>query len=256
MMETDKWLTLLYEEESIAHIHGWDFSHLDGRYAEQEASVWDYEALIRTRLRPDMRLLDVDTGGGEFLLKLGHPCSLMSVTENYPPNVALCHETLSPRGIDVRQADAAQHLPFPPASFDMVINRHGDLNAAELFRVLRPGGWFITQQVGAENDRELVQLLLGDLPLPFPQQYLSLQRDAFEKAGFEIHEADEAFGRIRMMDVGALVWFARIIAWEFPGFSVDACLPQLMEVQRLVDRQGYVDGRTHRFMMVCRKPDA
>ncbi len=32
---------------------------------------------------------------------------------------------------------------------------------------------FITQQVGAENDRELVELLLNEIPpLPFPKQYL------------------------------------------------------------------------------------
>ncbi len=32
---------------------------------------------------------------------------------------------------------------------------------------------FLTQQVGAENDRDLVKLLLGDGELPFPKAYLS-----------------------------------------------------------------------------------
>ena len=36
-----------------------------------------------------MRLLDMDTGGGEFLLSLGHPFERTAATEGYPPNVEL-----------------------------------------------------------------------------------------------------------------------------------------------------------------------
>jgi DNA mismatch repair protein MutS2 len=35
--------------------------------------------------------------------------------------------------------------------------------------------------------------------------------------------------------VGALVWFARIIEWEFPGFSVESCLERLYEAQRILE---------------------
>ncbi|MBQ1931628.1 MAG: hypothetical protein II347_05715, partial [Lachnospiraceae bacterium] len=48
--------------------------------------------------------------------------------------------------------------------------------------------------------------------------------------------------------------FARIIEWEFPGFSVDVCLPQLMEAQRQIEDNGFVEGRIHRFMMMARRP--
>ena len=61
------------QEESIAHIHGWDFSHLQGRYEEENDIPWDYEALIHRYLKKEMKLMDYDTGGGEFLLSLGHP---------------------------------------------------------------------------------------------------------------------------------------------------------------------------------------
>ena len=29
-------------EERIAHIHGWDFSHIAGRYTEEDDLPWDY----------------------------------------------------------------------------------------------------------------------------------------------------------------------------------------------------------------------
>ena len=168
----EKLLEVWRAEERVAHIHGWDFSHIEGRYAEDTDFPWDYRGVIGQFLRPEMKLLDMDTGGGEFLLSLGHPHENTAATENYPPNVALCRRVLLPLGVDFKPGDGKEKLTFGDHSFHMVINRHGDFCPEEIFRVLKPGGLFITQQVGAENDRELVKLLCGDGELPFPEQYL------------------------------------------------------------------------------------
>jgi len=241
-------------EEEIAHIHGWDFSHLDGRYAEEEDLPWDYREIIQRYLRREMRILDIDTGGGEFLLSLGHPYGQTAATEAYPPNVELCRETLLPLGIDFREADGKGTLPYNDETFELVINRHGDFYAEEIYRVLKPGGLFITQQVGAKNDRELVELLLSETTsLPFPEQYLDITEEKFCQAGFMVLDGQECFRPIRFYDVGALVWFARIIEWEFPGFSVERCLEQLKDVQGQMDKYGFVEGRIHRFLLVAKK---
>ena len=200
-----------------------------------------------------MKILDIDTGGGEFLLSLNHPCKNTAATENYLPNVALCKEKLLPLEIDFRPADGAGELPFPDGSFDMVINRHGDFNPVEIYRVLKPGGIFATQQVGAENDRELVKLLCGETELPFPEQYADKVADTFQNAGFAILRKEECFCTIRFYDVGALVWFARILPWEFPGFSVDTHLHNLLNAQRILEENGCIEGKTHRFLLVARK---
>lgn len=251
-MESDL-IALWKAEEAIAHIHGWDFSHIAGRYTEQDDLPWDYRNIIEAYLRPEMKILDIDTGGGEFLLSLKHPHENTAATENYPPNVELCRQVLLPLGIDFRPGDGKEKLPFDGGSFDLVINRHGDFNAGEIHRVLKPGGLFISQQVGAENDRELVELLCGKTPLPFPDQYLNITTKQFESAGFTILRGEEVFRPIRFFDVGALVWFARIIQWEFPGFSVDTHLENLMNIQRILEENGSIDGRIHRFLLVAKK---
>ena len=71
-------------EEKIAYVHGWDFSHIDGRCLEDTDFPWDYRQVIEDYRTPDKKLLDIDTGGGEFLLSLGHPCENTAATENYP----------------------------------------------------------------------------------------------------------------------------------------------------------------------------
>ena len=253
-MDQRKLIEQWQAEERIAHIHGWDFSHLDGRYEEENDLPWDYRATIQQHLTPATRLLDLDTGGGEFLLSLNHPHRLTAATEAYPPNVELCRQVLTPLGVDFREGDSIDPLPFADGAFDMVIDRHGEYVPAEIARVLKPGGLFITQQVGADNDRELVELLLDDPPeLPFPDQRLAIAARKFEQAGFAVLEGQEAFRPIRFFDVGALVWFARVIVWEFPGFSVERCLNGLLRAQAMLEETGVIEGTAHRFLLVAQK---
>lgn len=104
-MNTEEWINAWKAEENIAHIHGWDFSHIRDRYTEEEDLPWDYRETILRYLKPEMRLLDIDTGGGEFLRSLNHPYENTAATEGYPPNVALCAQTLLPLGVDFRPGD-------------------------------------------------------------------------------------------------------------------------------------------------------
>lgn len=254
MMNQNELLTQWLAEEQAAHIHGWDFSHIHGRYREEDDLPWDYGQLARAFLRPEARILDIDTGGGEFLLSLGHPHDRTSATEAYPPNAALCREILAPLGIDFRETDGGGPLPFPEASFDLILNRHGDYAPREIARLLKPGGVFLTEQVGAENDRELVALLLPEVPpLPFPRQYLSIAQKDLEDCGLTVLDAQEAFRPIRFRDVGALVWFARVIPWEFPGFSAETCLDGLYRAQKRLERDGVIRGTIHRYLLLGKK---
>ena len=241
-------------EEDQAHIHGWDFSHIHSRYEEEEDLPWDYKEIVLGYLSDDKKILDIDTGGGEFLLSLGHPYEHTSATEGYPPNVELCKQRLLPLGIDLREMVDPARMPFKDADFDLIINRHGDYCVSELWRVLKMGGMFITEQVGEDNDRELVELLLPGTPKPFPGLNLKEQKNRFEQAGFQVIQGEECFRPIRFYDVGALVWFARIIEWEFPGFSVDTCFDRLLAAQRLLEEQRAIEGQIHRYLLVVRKP--
>ena len=243
---------LWQQEEAIAHVHGWDFSHIAGRCVETPLP-WDYRQTIDKYRTPTMGILDYDTGGGEFLLSLNHPYGHTAATEGYAPNVSLCRDTLLPLGIDFRPCEDPAHVPFPDESFDLILNRHGNIHAGEVHRLLKKGGLFITQQVGAENDRDLVNMVLPHTPVPFPDSTLAIQKNRLKTAGLQILEEAEAFCPTRFYDIGAFVWFARIIPWEFPGFSVERCFDNLMDTERRLQKIGYLQGTIHRFLLVARK---
>ena len=80
-MKENELINIWKREENVAHIHGWDFSHIKGRYTEETDLPWNYSRIILDYLKPEMKLLDIDTGGGEFLLSLGHQIGRASCRE-------------------------------------------------------------------------------------------------------------------------------------------------------------------------------
>ncbi|TCL43256.1 class I SAM-dependent methyltransferase [Harryflintia acetispora] len=242
----------LWKAEESHAFQGWDFSYLDGRW-ELSDPPWDYRALVLSLLGPHERLLDMGTGGGEFLLSLHHPYALTSVSEGYPPNVALCRRVLEPLGITVGEVSGDDCLPFAGDSFDLVINRHEAFSPAEVCRVLRRGGYFLTQQVGGQNNRDLSERLIEHFQPAFPHHTLQNNVHALEGQGFEILRAQEAFLPERFYDVGALAFYCRIIKWEFPGFSVDGCYERLLALQQQLEAGRPIEGTAHRFLILAHK---
>ncbi|MEG0848192.1 MAG: SAM-dependent methyltransferase [Niameybacter sp.] len=191
--------------------------------------------------------------GAEFLLTLNHPYKLTAITESYEPNVRLCEEKLSLLGIEVKQVYKDEKLPFLDKYFDIIINRHESFCACEVSRILKEGGYFITQQVGGKNNFDLSTRLINDFQPKFPEHDLKNNVVQLKATGFEMIKTEESFPTIRFYDVGALAYFAKIIEWEFPGFSVETCFRQLHEMQKEVEKNKYIEGTEHRFLIVARK---
>ncbi|WP_231637302.1 class I SAM-dependent methyltransferase [Paenibacillus sp. FJAT-27812] len=231
----------------------WDFSYLANRTATQELP-WDYNATVLNQMKSTTTLLDMGTGGGEFLLSLSPPKGKTYATEAYTPNYELCKNTLPAFGIDVRLVSDDHELPFESDFFDLVINRHESFSAQEVHRILKPGGIFVTQQVGGQNNRELSTFLLGQqVSLTDPNFNLQTCRDELLKARFTVIEGMEHFPLLQFYDVGALVYFAKIIEWEFPGFSVRECLDKLILLQEKLEQNGFIQSTEHRFFITARK---
>jgi len=249
-------LTRQWEAEEKHAFQGWDFSHIDGRWDEPNPP-WDYISIVKSYLKETDTLLDMGTGGGEVLLSIGHPYEKTYATEAYEPNYELCLEKLSPLGITVAQTfcddERLDKLPFDDGIFDVIINRHESFDLSEVSRALKPGGYFITQQVGNKNTREFIKRLNDGFIFDLPAHTVKNYTDELVRLGFEIVDTDEAFCRIKVYDVGAMVYLAKILVWEYPGFSVKTHLDKLLDCHNGIKQNGYLEATGHRFLIVAKK---
>ena len=197
-------------------------------------------------------LLDIDTGGGELLASLQPLPTHTYATESYSPNIPVARQRLEPLGINVYSIDDKSHMPFTDNHFDLIINRHGNYVPRELWRILKPGQQFITQQIGGETNKEF-HTLLDAPPYTYADWTLKHAVNELEQAGFQILEQREAFPLTRYYDVGAIVYYLKAISWQIPDFSVEKYLDKLFEMQQHIQEKGAIDTHLHQFFIVAQK---
>ena len=249
----------LVHEALTAPFVGWGFDYLAGRWQESPPP-WDYRAEVVARLQGGVkRLLDMGTGGGEWLSTLQPLAPQTVATEGYAPNVAVAAGRLGPLGVRVVAVDGDDpaRLPFADGAFDLVINRHDSYDPAEVRRVLKPGGWFITQQVGELDGVELNRWLQlpvhGAVSFSYPGWDLAAAARALEAAGFVVVKRQEAFPPAVFHDIGAVVYYLRAIPWQIPDFSVERYYQPLLALHRHIERNGPLTVHGHRFLLVARR---
>ncbi len=238
----------LIAEANKAHFSGWDFSYLDGRWLE-EPPTWDYRQLVTERISAARSLLDMGTGGGEFLASLPYLPPHTCATEAYPPNLPLAKSRLEPLGVRVFEYQEDDQLPFESGSFDLIINRHESYSPPELARILLPGGLFITQQVGGRDNIELNQRLAAALDPDYAHWTLEREVEELRRAGFRIVAQEEASPRTFFNDVGAVVYYLRAIPWQLPGFSTELYRDGLQTLHEEITTGGPLITRSHRFFI-------
>jgi len=231
---------------------GWDFSYIRERTEELHADgLWDYDSICTEALRSAHASLDIDTGGGErysrYLSEAGLP-SFAAAAETWPPNLELARRTLGPLGVEVADA-SGDALPFGEATFDLILNRHGLVDAEEVKRLLIPGGRLITQQVGSRTNRELLSAL-GVAPDETGWDSVAL-RAQLETAGLAVERAEDGEYVNRYLDAGAIAWYLKAVPWVIPDFSIDAYSEPLLALHRRIEEEGHFAVTIHQFIVVA-----
>jgi SAM-dependent methyltransferase len=251
----------LIAEGAAVPVEGWDFSWFDGRASEQRPP-WGYARQLGERMAalagvPGAAALDLETGGGEVLASIPAGPPVLVATETWPPNVEVARRNLARLGAEVvAMDDELDDLPFGDATFDLVVSRHPvAVRWDEVARVLKPGGTYFSQEVGAGSVRELTEFLMGPLPAddgPDRDPKWSVQ-DA-TRAGLEVVDLQQFRGRMEFGDVAAVVVFLRKVVWIVPGFTVERYLDRLRALHEQIAASGPFPATSVRFLFEARKP--
>lgn len=217
-----------WRRDAAAPFEGWDFAYLAGRFEEAEPP-WNYLALARAAAATALDILDVATGGGEIFAGLAPFPGRATAVEGFVPNLPVARRRLEPLGIPVFQGNTGSGMPFADGAFDLVLNRHGGFRAAEMARILKPGGVFLSQQVGGDNLADLTAAFGADLP--YPDNTLDRVAQAFTALGFKVRRAEAWRGPVTFADVGAVIYFLKAIPWVVSGFDLERHLEPLLALQ-------------------------
>ncbi|MDX8054059.1 SAM-dependent methyltransferase [Lentzea sp. BCCO 10_0798] len=239
----------LVAEGAAVPLEGWDFSWFEGR-ATEERPPWGYASQIAARLGAVSSALDLQTGGGEVTASAPVLPPLMAATESWPPNALVAAKNLP---FVVRAPDDGP-LPFRSSTFDLVISRHPVVTPwGEIARVLRSGGTYFSQQIGAGTNRELTDFMMGPQPVS-PARSTAAARASAEAAGLEVVRLESVALRVAFFDVGAVVHFLRKVLWTVPGFTVEGYRDRLLAMHEHIQEHGEFVCTSRRFLVEARKP--
>ena len=250
---------LLAEGEAVP-VEGWDFSWFDGR-ATEERPPWGYTRLLRARMAglagvPGAAALDLQTGGGEVLATIPAAPPTLAATESWPPNLAVARRNLAPLGARVVPVPSPDSdLPFPDATFDLVVSRHPvRVRWDEVARVLKPGGTYFSQDVGHPSVGELTEFMMGPQPARGgPNRDPKWSVLAAGQAGLTVVDLRNFRGRMEFCDVAAVVVFLRKVVWIVPGFTVAGYRDRLHALHERIERDGPFTATSVRFLLEARR---
>lgn len=257
---------VLVEEALATPLVGWDFGWLEGRMIETPPR-WSFEHEVRDALKEAADVLDLDTGGGEFLAGLGPFAGRVVASEGYPPNAPLAARTLRPHGVPVVAVASAPDnidqgandadtdgsvLPFRDGSFELVVNRHSSYWPAEVARILRSGGRFLTQQTGPCSSWERIFGRGGRALSPVFDLGFAVAQ--LEEVGFRIARARSAPTPVKFHDVGAVVYLLRGAPWMVPDFDPKQDRPALLSIHEAIRRDGVFTIDDGRFLVDAIRP--
>lgn len=244
---------LLAEGDAVP-TEGWDFSWFDGRATERRPS-WGYARLLGERMAKATAALDLQTGGGEVLASIPVAPERLVATESWPPNLPVARRNLAPLGGTVVEVADHEDLPFEAESFDLVVSRHPTVVIwPEIARVLRPGGTYLSQQVGAGSVRELTDFMMGPQPVSQERAHDRAVADA-EAVGLSVLDVRPESLPMEFFDIAAVVHFLRKVIWIVPGFTVDRYRERLAELDRVIRAEGSFAATSERFLIEAQKPD-
>jgi SAM-dependent methyltransferase len=202
---------------------------------------------------PGQHVLDVASGAG-FGLALLERSGAWPVGVDYSAHALADVRERQPLTPLVR-ADATR-LPFADESFDLVVSRHPTMTRwDEIARVLRPGGTYLSQQIGNGTMRELTVAMMGPVPAGTARD-TGRAVAAAEAAGLRVVDLREVALRAEFFDIGAVVHFLRKVIWTVPGFTVEAYREQLRALHERIEAEGRFVAWSRRFLIEAVKAGA
>ncbi len=223
---------------------GWDFSSMKTWRAPVD---WDYLEEVKKYLNPSSSVLDIGTGGGERFIQLSN------IFKNG------LGVDIDPKMIDIarQNAHAVDNVEFIVSSeklariekdFDLILNRHAPFNLTAIFNHLKPGGYFITQQVG-ENNMQNVKKALNQ-----KHENPTITKNEILKNGLSIVSFQEYDVEYVVKDIESLIFWLKALDMLHADIATNKAIDNVEILNAIlkgnVDEGGFVTNE-HRYLVIA-----
>jgi SAM-dependent methyltransferase len=212
---------------------------------------WEYRDVVLRYLRPSDTVLDIGTGGGERLSELAEAFGSGLGIDIDPVMVRYAAENSAVPNLSFRVC--SDRLESVPEMFDVIIGRHAPFDLGAVAAHLRPGGYFITQQVG-ERNMACVKTALGQLPAP-----AVIRPRAFAASGLRLLALLEYDVEYVVRDIGSLVFWLNALDLDHADLDGQRAVASAATLNTIlagnVDPRGFVTNE-HRYLAVAQNPRA
>lgn len=242
-----------YEElyERVGSVIGWDFSKISKR-TKTVGKKWVFLEIIKRFVNEETILLDVGTGGGEKLLRIAKFVKKAYGIDNSKHMITTANRNLAKlkmSNVEFKLADAKK-LPFKKECFNIVMCRHAPFYAEEVFRVLKPGGVFFTQQVG-EKDKQNIKKIFGRGQSfgEKPRSFMNKCIQELKNVGFKILRKNTYDATEYYADMADLIFLLRNTP-IIPDFDIKKDQKFLEEIERKYKTKDGIKTNSFRFLLI------
>lgn len=225
---------------------GWDFSCMN---VLRQPVPWNYHDPVVRYLRPNDTVLDIGTGGGETFTQLarffGRGLGIDIDAEMI--QLAVANSTSG----NVRFCLCSERLETVSEAFDVILDRQAPFDLDAIAAHLKPGGYFVTQQVG-ERNMACVKAALQQKMTPPP-----VQRQAFTASRLRLLAFLEYDVEYVVRDIESLLFWLQSLDGDHADLDGTAAVASAEALNRVlagnVDERGFVTNE-HRYLAVATTP--
>lgn len=215
---------------------------------QQSIPTYSSKEVVTKYLNDDSHLAFVSFDGGEYVNSFEN---LPPITYAVEVQNEKAEKLLEERNIKVTKLTKEGKLPFKDERIDVLADELANYDKYDLYRVVKPGGYIIVNQLGSDNYKELTSIFL---PFKLRGRWdLEAGKQTLSEIGLEIVDSFEEHGFIRFDTLASFVQFLKGIT------RVDVTQERFMnfysQVLQQIKEKSYFELTTHRFLVVARKKE-
>ena len=208
--------------------------------------AWNIKDIVGKYNKKDYHVLNIDACNGDIIKGLENPKLRKFATQQFDFDAH--KEDLNKHGITVRETYDNGYMHFESKYFELIFSEYAQLDFEELYRITKPGGILIIEQVGNKDSAELLKYFNIE-----HKGTLSKYIDEATRVGFDIPDSEICNYTIEYKSTDDVMKMLMSKAYRYINFSVDKYIRTLCTIENDIQLNGKIVDNCERGYIVLKK---